>query len=98
MTEQATLYLIKLNDFDFQNNSTDGTAGTAKHLISVKEGKKLRTIKEYVNTRKELKNSIIKENIKNYEIVFFKKIKFGSTYEHKRILDYYKKELGISLI
>ena len=86
MTEQATLYLLKCKDEKINNNL---------YLISVKQNKKLRTVKEYVNSRRELKNSIIKNNYKNYEIVFFKNIKFGSNYEYNRIIDYYNKELKI---
>jgi len=85
MTEQATLYLLKCKDEQINN----------LYLISVKEGKKLRKIREYVYSRRELKNSIIKNNYKNYEIVFYKNVKFGSNYEHTNLLNYYNKQLGI---
>lgn len=84
MAEYANIYIIKHKDNEIKENS---------YLISVKNGKEPRTIKDYRYSRKKF--NIPFDEIDNYEMELFKKVKFGSGYELKMIEAYYKKELGI---
>jgi len=84
MVEQAKFYLIKHKDPEINNS----------YLISVKEGKTHRTIRDYSYSRKGL--NITFDEIDNYEIVYFKTVKYGSGYELKTIKNYYIKNLNLN--
>ena len=84
MVEYANIYIIKHKDQEIKENS---------YLISVKNGKEPRTIRDYRYSRKKF--NIPFDEIDDYEMVLVKKVKYGSGYELRMIEEYYKKELGI---
>ena len=83
MPEYANLYLIKNKDENINQ----------KYLITVRNNKEPRSIREYRYSRKRL--NISYDEIDNYELLLYKKVKYGSGYELKMIQNYYKKKLGI---
>lgn len=84
MVEYATLYLIQNKDENIKKD---------KYLITVKQNKKPLSIKNYRYSRKVL--NIPFDEIDDYELLLYKKVKYGSGYELRMIQAYYKKELGI---
>lgn len=106
MSEQADLYVIKNKNNDNFSRCEDPTglaqplghkvsigATAGCYIITVKNGKKPRDISQYKYSVKKLKDLLTKDTIKNYEIVFFKKVSYGSIYELKQIKRYYIDEL-----
>ena len=83
MVEYATLYLIKNKDENIKQ----------KYLITVRKNKEPRTIRDYTYSRTLL--NIKFDEIDNYELILYKRVKYGSGYELKMIQNYYKRELGI---
>lgn len=86
MSEQSDLYVIK-------NKNNDNSAEMGCYIITVKNGKQPRGISQYKYSVKVLKDLLTRDTINNYEIVFFKKVSYGSIYELKQIKKYYIDEL-----
>lgn len=84
MSEQADLYVIK-------NKNNDNLMGG--HILIIKNGKKPANLSQYTYSVKKLKDLLTKDTINNYEIVFFKKVSYGSCYQLKQIKSYYIDEL-----
>ena len=82
MSEQAKLYLIKHIDPEIK----------VSYLLSVPNNKKIRLLRDYFYTRKKL--NPIRHEMQNYEIVYYRDVKYGSAYELKNIIQFYKKEIG----
>ena len=83
MVDYATLYLIKNNDENINQ----------KYLITVRKNKQPQSIRDYTYSRTRL--NIKFDEIDNYELILYKKVKYGSGYELKMIQNYYKKKLLI---
>jgi hypothetical protein len=83
MPEYATLYLIKKKDKPIKDS----------YLLTVKEGRKLLTVRNYRYSRKKF--NILFNEVDDYELLLYKKIQYGSKYELHRIEEYYKKKLEI---
>ena len=84
MSEQSDLYVIK-------NKNNDNLTGC--YILTIKNGKKPRVLSQYKYSVKKLKDLLTRDTINNYEIVFFKKVSYGSVYELKQIKRYYIDEL-----
>jgi hypothetical protein len=84
MSEQSDLYVIK-------NKNNDNLIGS--YILTIKNGKQPRGISQYKYSIKKLKDLLTRDTINNYEIVFFKKVSYGSIYELKQIKKYYIDEL-----
>ena len=82
MSEQAKLYIIKHKDPKIK----------VSYLLNVPNHKKIRLLRNYIYTRKKLKS--IKDEINNYDIVFYKDICYGSAYELKNIMRFYINKIG----
>ena len=83
MVDYATLYLIKNKDENIKQ----------KYLINVRKNKQPLSIRYYAYSFSRI--NIPFDEIDNYELLLFKKVKYGSGYELKMIEAYYKKELLI---
>ena len=84
MSEQSDLYVIK-------NKNNDNLIGS--YILTIKNGKKPRVLSQYKYSIKKLRDLLTRDTINNYEIVFFKKVSYGSIYELKQIKKYYIDEL-----
>ena len=86
MSEQSDLYVIK-------NKNNDNSEGMGCYILTIKNGKKPRVLSQYKYSVKKLRDLLTRDTINNYEIVFFKKVSYGSIYELKQIKKYYIDEL-----
>ena len=86
MSEQSDLYVIK-------NKNNDNSEGIGSYILTIKNGKKPRVLSQYKYSIKKLRDLLTRDTINNYEIVFFKKVSYGSIYELKQIKKYYIDEL-----